>query len=69
MQIEYVIVDDKRFGVVNEVNHEGTIYVFLANLDDPTDVMIKKYTEQNQDELLPLETDAEFDFALSLFNE
>ena len=44
MQIEYVIVNDKRFGVVNEVNHEGTIYVFLANLDDPTDVMIKKYT-------------------------
>lgn len=69
MEIEYVILDDKRFGVINEIAHENTTYVFLANLEDATEQLIRKYTKENPDDLLPLETDAEFAFALSLFNQ
>lgn len=69
MEIEYVILDDKRFGVINEIAYENITYVFLANLEDSTEQLIRKYTKENPDDLLPLETDAEFAFALSLFNQ
>ncbi len=68
MEIEYVIIDDKRFGIINEVKSKNTTYVFLANLEDPTEQLIRKYTDSNQEDLLPLETDSEFEFAISLFN-
>lgn len=69
MEIEYVIIDDKRFGIINEVKNEETTYVFLANLEDPAEQLIRKYTDSHQEDLLPLETDSEFKFALSLFND
>lgn len=69
MEIEYVIIDNNRFGIINEVKYENTTYVYLANLEDPTDQLIRKYTTENQDDLFPLDSDAEFDFALTLFND
>lgn len=69
MKIEYVIIDDKRFGVISEIPHQDTVYVFLANLEDPSEQLIRKYKIENNDDLLPLETDQEFDFALKLFNK
>lgn len=69
MKIEYVIIDDKRFGVISEIPHQDTVYVFLANIEDPSEQLIRKYKIENKDDLLPLETDQEFDFALKLFNK
>lgn len=69
MTIEYVIIDDKKYGITKEIKYNDTTYVFLANLNNPKDQLIKKYTETNKDELLPLETDAEFTFALNLYVE
>ena len=69
MKIEYVIIDDKRFGVISEIPNQDTVYVFLANLEDPSEQLIRKYKIENNDDLLPLETDQEFDFALKLFNK
>ncbi len=69
MKIEYVIIDDKRFGVISEIPNQDTVYVFLANLEDPSEQLIRKYKIENKDDLLPLETDQEFDFALKLFNK
>mgnify|MGYP004611882577 FL=1 len=69
MKIEYVIIDDKRFGVISEIPNQDTVYVFLANLEDPSEQLIRKYKIENRDDLLPLETDQEFDFALKLFNK
>ena len=69
MKIEYVIIDDKRFGVISEIPNQDTVYVFLANLEDPSEQLIRKYKIENKDDLLPLETDQEFVFALKLFNK
>lgn len=69
MKIEYVIIDDKRFGVISEIPNQDTVYVFLANLEEPSEQLIRKYKIENKDDLLPLETDQEFDFALKLFNK
>lgn len=69
MQIEYITIDNKKYGISKEIKYENTIYVYLANLDDPKDQLIKKYTTTNPNELLPLETDAEFTFALNLYVE
>lgn len=68
MEIEYVIIDDKRFGVIEEKNANDITYVFLANLEDPTDQLIRKYTKENSEDLVPLDSDNEFQFALNLFN-
>ena len=69
MEIEYIIIDDKRFGIIKEKKFKDITYVYLANLEDPTDQLIRKYTETNNEDLVALETDSEFDFALQLFNE
>ena len=52
MKIEYVIIDDKRFGVISEIPHQDTVYVFLANLEDPSEQLIRKYKIENKDLIL-----------------
>lgn len=69
MTIEYVTIDDKKYGILKETKYNDATYVFLANLDNPKDQLIKKYYDTNKDELLPLESDEEFNFILSLFVE
>lgn len=67
MTIDYVSIDDKKYGVTKEKKFNNTIYVFLANLDNPRDQLIKKYYENATEELLPLESDFEFALAMNLY--
>ena len=69
MTIDYVIIDDKKYGILKETTYNDATYVFLANLNDPEDQLIKKYYETNKDELLPLDSDEEFNYILTLFVE
>lgn len=69
MTIDYVIIDDKKYGILKETTYNEATYVFLANLKDPTDQLIKKYYESNKEELLPLDSDEEFNYILTLFVE
>lgn len=69
MTIDYVIIDDKKYGILKETTYNDATYVFLANLNDPKDQLIKKYYETNKDELLPLDSDEEFNYILTLFVE
>ena len=64
MTIDYVIIDDKKYGILKETTYNEATYVFLANLNDPTDQLIKKYYESNKEELLPLDSDEEFNYIL-----
>ncbi len=67
MEIEYVIIDDKKFGITKEISHDNYVYVYLASLNNPEEQLIKKYLKSNPDELLPLENEEEFNFALKLY--
>ena len=59
-----IVLDD----IDNELEKfNNTIYVFLANLDNPRDQLIKKYYENATEELLPLESDFEFALAMNLY--
>ena len=69
MTIDYVIIEDKKYGILKETTYNEATYVFLANLNDPTDQLIKKYYESNKEELLPLDSDEEFNYILTLFVE
>lgn len=69
MTIDYVIIDDKKYGILKETTYNEATYVFLANLNDPKDQLIKKYYESNKEELLPLDSDEEFNYILTLFVE
>lgn len=69
MTIDYVIIDDKKYGILKETTYNNATYVFLANLNNPKDQLIKKYYEANKDELLPLDSEEEFNYILTLFVE
>ena len=69
MTIDYVIIEDKKYGILKETTYNEATYVFLANLNDPKDQLIKKYYESNKEELLPLDSDEEFNYILTLFVE
>ncbi|MEG0794486.1 MAG: hypothetical protein RSG95_01685 [Bacilli bacterium] len=60
--IDYIIIDEIMVG--------NTKYVYLVNENDDLDFVIRKVKiENNEDYLVGLETDEEFDYALKEFTE
>ena len=43
-----------------------TTYMYLSNLDDDNDNLIRKYTTVDQETIYPLDNDEEFELAMSL---
>lgn len=58
--IQYAIIDEL---IINDIK-----YVFLSNIDDSEDFCIRKVLKENEEEfLVGLEDDSEFDLALMHF--
>lgn len=65
-EVEYVLIDNKKYEVVMEKTSGDTTYMYLSNLDDENDNLIRKYTTVNQETIYPLDNDEEFELAMSL---
>ena len=65
-EVEYVLIDNKKFEVVMEKTSGDTTYMYLSNLDDDNDNLIRKYTTVDQETIYPLDNDEEFELAMSL---
>lgn len=65
-EIEYVLIDNKKYEVVMEKTSGDTTYMYLSNLDDENDNLIRKYTTVDQETIYPLDNDEEFELAMSL---
>ena len=65
-EVEYVLIDNKKYEVVMEKTSGDTTYVYLSNLDDENDNLIRKYTTGDQETISPLDNDEEFELAMSL---
>lgn len=65
-EVEYVLIDNKKYEVVMEKTSGDTTYMYLSNLDDDNDNLIRKYTTVDQETIYPLDNDEEFELAMSL---
>ena len=65
-EVEYVLIDNKKDEVVMEKASGDTTYMYLSNLDDENDNLIRKYTTVDQETIYPLDNDEEFELAMSL---
>lgn len=65
-EVEYVLIDNKKYEVVMEKKSGDTTYMYLSNLDDDNDNLIRKYTTVDQETIYPLDNDEEFELAMSL---
>lgn len=56
VSVDYFNVDGKKYIVIKEINYKNNQYVYLCNIDDDSDLMIRKVVGNV---LEPLETDEE----------
>ena len=74
-------MDEKKFNVItlednieyteiDKIEYNNNIYVFLSNLENPEDFCIRKLINKNNEEyIIGLESQQEFDEVLSLFTK
>lgn len=68
-EIEYITLENKNYFIVKELTGSNK-YVYLSNEDDVLDFFIQKVVIKNDEEyFVSLDSDEEFDEAMSLFNK
>lgn len=65
-ELEIVEIDKKEYYIIKEIAHGNNIYLYLSNVDDDDDMMIRKTTNQDKDLIVPLSSKEEFDIACAL---
>ena len=63
-ELEIMTVDGVDYAILKEVNNVGTTYVFLSNVANSEDMMIRKSV--NDEDYVPLDGDKEFELACLL---
>ena len=67
-ELDALKLEGKDYVIVDEEKVNGTLYVHLASADDPEDFCIRKVVIKNNEEILiGLDSDEEFDLALDAF--
>ncbi len=67
-QVEIIDIDNKKYMVLNEIEDNGEIYLYLTNVKNPKDFIIQKIDKEDNDYLINLDNEEEFERALKLFN-
>ena len=62
VQVKVYSFDNKKFVLVEQINN----YLFLVNMKNSHDMMIRKENVEEPNVLLPLDDDDEFEYALQL---
>lgn len=62
--------DGLEYMVLDEIDSETNTYVYLSNIEDPEDFCIRKVeNDKNEELLVGLDSNEEFDKALLLYSE
>ena len=61
--LELIEINDTNYVVLKEVKHKDTSYLYLSNVNDEEDMMIRK---TKGEEVIPLESEEEFEIACNL---
>ena len=65
-ELEVMTIDEKDYLILKEVFDHQTSYVFLSNMIDPEDMMIRKSSKSDKDLYVPLDSEEEYLFATQL---
>ena len=65
-ELEVITIKDKDYAIIREVKEENTIYVYLVNVEDENDIMIRKSSKQDENLYIPLENEEEYNLASML---
>lgn len=66
-ELETIVIDGKDYYILKEKNYNNINYIFLSNVDDASDIMIRK--NSSNDMYIPLDDEKEFELAcLTLFS-
>lgn len=69
-EYEIITIDNKDYAIVNEIEENGTNYIYLVNPSNEADVMIRKSAKEDKNTYIPLDNEEEFNLAnLLLFKE
>lgn len=63
LEIEVVEINGTEYMIIKEVKHKDTSYLYLSNINDEEDTMIRK---TDGDMLVPLASEEEFEIACNL---
>lgn len=65
-----LILDDKKYLVVDTIEANNVKYVYFVDDDDDTDFFVRKEVTENEEKfLIGLDNDQEYDNAMNLFIE
>mgnify|MGYP004501933857 FL=1 len=65
-----LILDDKKYLVVDTIEANNVKYVYFVDDDDDTDFFVRKEVTENEEKfLIGLDDDQEYDKAMNLFIE
>lgn len=65
-ELEVITIDDKDYVIIEEVDHENDKYLYLSNVIDEEDTLIRKINKDDTKTVLPLKDENEFELACNL---
>ena len=66
--VKYVLIDNIKYEIVMEKTLNDKTYLYLTNINDDKDMLIRKYTHDSKEILKPLDNDKEFEEAMKLID-
>lgn len=65
-EVEIITLGDKDYYILNEVKRNGVTYIYLSNVEDKDDILIRKSSNEDDSLYVPLESEDEFELACLL---
>lgn len=65
-EVEIITLGDKDYYILNEVKRNGVTYIYLSNVEDKDDILIRKSSSDDDSLYVPLESEDEFELACLL---
>ena len=53
-ELEVITIDNKDYAILKETEYNDTTYIFLSNVANQDDIMIRKSSEEDKDLFVPL---------------
>lgn len=70
VDVDVMTIDGTDYVLVNQLEEENVTYIYLSNIDDPNDIVIRKSSSDNKELFIPLDDEDEYFLAnLLLFKK
>ena len=65
-ELEVITIDNKDYVVIEEVKHNNKTFLYLSNIINDEDTLIRKLDENDKNNVLPLQDEQESEIACNL---